>query len=94
MLSPLEYFKRFFDDDLIAHIAKQTNLYNTQEKLNSSSGKTLNADSNKIGQLIGILLLMEIYPNPKYRIYWNPCTALPQITNALKRGLTRYETLK
>ena len=27
-------------------------------------------------------------------MYWNPFTALPQITNALKGGLTRFETLK
>ena len=94
MLSTIEYFKRFFDDNLIVHIAEQTNLYNTQEKFNSSSGKTLNTDSNEIEQLIGILLLMGIYPNPQYRMYWNPSTALPQITNALKGGLTRFETLK
>ena len=53
LLSPIEYFKRFFDDNLIVHIAEQTNLYNTQEKFNSSSEKTLNTDSNEIEQLIG-----------------------------------------
>ena len=102
LLLPTEYFKRFFDDNLIVHIAEQTNLCNIQEKFNSSiqntqynlTGKTLNTDSNEIEQLIGILLLMGIYPNPQYRMYWNPSTTLPQITNALKGGLTRFETLK
>ena len=32
-MSPLEYFKMFFDDNFIEHITEQTNLYHIQESL-------------------------------------------------------------
>ena len=38
-ISPYMYFKLFFDDDLIKHIADQTNLYSVQ-----CTGKTINVD--------------------------------------------------
>ena len=49
------YFKQFFDDDLIKHIADQTNLYSVQ-----CTGKSINVDGNEIEQYFGILLLMNV----------------------------------
>ena len=44
-ISPCMYFKQFFDDDLIKHIADQTNLYSVQ-----CTGKSINVDENEIQQ--------------------------------------------
>ena len=49
------YFKQFFDDDLIKHIADQTNLYSVQ-----CTGKSINVDENEIQQYFGILLLIFV----------------------------------
>ena len=49
------YFKQFFDDELIKHIADQTNLYLVQ-----CTGKSRNVDENEIEQYFGILLLMSV----------------------------------
>ena len=49
------YFKQFFDDDLIKHIADQTNLYSVQ-----CTGKSINVDENEIQQYFGILLLISV----------------------------------
>ena len=49
------YFKQIFDDDLIKHIADQTNLYSVQ-----CTGKSINVDENEIQQYFGILLLIFV----------------------------------
>ena len=95
ILSPIQYFKQFFDDDLFEHIANQTNLYYTQESLSKGlKVKFEPTDKAEIEQLVGALLYMGIYPNPQYRMYWNPATAVPQITRCLKGGVNRFESLK
>ena len=39
------HFKQFFDDDLIKHIADQTNSYSVQ-----CTGKSINVDENEMQQ--------------------------------------------
>ena len=53
------YFKEFFDDDLIKHVADQTNLYSVQR-----AGKSINVDENEIEQYFGIFLLMSVIKLP------------------------------
>lgn len=93
--SPFEYFKMFFDDDLVQQIVDQTNLYHTQESLSKGLKDTfVVTDKDEMEQLIGILLYMGVYPNPQYRMYWSPSTQIQQITRALKGGVNRFENLK
>ena len=44
-ISPLEYFKKFFDDDLIAHLSHQTNIYSVQK-----SGTSVNTTPGEMEQ--------------------------------------------
>ncbi|KAL7634844.1 UNVERIFIED_CONTAM: hypothetical protein RMT77_015221 [Armadillidium vulgare] len=94
VLTPLEYFKYFFSDKLMSHIAEQTNIYCIQEKVKKNLNCSLiDTDQNEIEQFLGILLFMGIYPLPQYRMYWNPKFYLPQITEALKGGVNRFESI-
>lgn len=95
VLTPLQYFKQFFDDDLIKSISEETNRYCIQQKVkNNLKCKLIDTDKDEIEQFIGVLLYMGIYPHPQYRMYWNPKCFLPQITEALKGGVNRFENLK
>eukprot|EP00795_Rhopilema_esculentum_P006428 gene6428-biopygen8027 len=48
VLTPIEYFKSFFDDQLIAHISEQTNLYSVQK-----NGSSVATTADEIEQFIG-----------------------------------------
>ena len=54
-VSPFMYFKQLYDDDLIKHIADQTNLYSVQ-----CTGKSRNVDENEIEQYFGMLIFMSV----------------------------------
>ena len=92
---PISYFKNFFDDDLIQHIADQSNLYCTQQKLKMNlKCSHIQTDKDEIEQLLGVFLYMGIFPVPQYRMYWSIHTHFPQITRALKGGVNRFEQLR
>ena len=86
-MSPLEYFKLFFDDKLISHIAHQSNLYATQK-----AGKSHSTNSNEIEQYLGILLMMGIIKLPQYRMYWGNATRFPMIASAM--SVNRFDKVK
>ncbi len=95
VLTPFQYFKQFFDDELIEFISAQTNIYCIQQKVEKNLNcKLLETDKNEIEQFIGILLFMGIYPLPQYRMYWNPKYNLPHIAQALQGGVNIFEILK
>ena len=52
------YFKQVFDDELIKHIADQTNLYSVK-----CTGKSRNVDENETEQYFGILLYSCLPPS-------------------------------
>ena len=94
-MSPFEYFSQFFDNDLLKHIAHESNLYCSQGKLAGNHNcKDLNIDESEVRQLIGVFLFMGIYPNPNYRMYWSKVTPNSVIQSALDGGVNRFETLK
>ena len=86
-LTPLQYFKMFFDDSLIGLLAEQTNIYSV-----SKSGTSVNTNSKEIEQFLGTLIMMGIIKLPRYRMYWSPSKRFPIIADAM--GLTRFEKLK
>ena len=57
-ISPYMYFKQVFDDELIKHIADQTNLYSVK-----CTGKSRNVDENETEQYFGILLYSCLPPS-------------------------------
>ena len=57
-ISPYMYFKQVFDDELIKHIADQTNLYSVK-----CTGKSRNNDENETEQYFGILRYSCLSPS-------------------------------
>ena len=86
-LSPLQYFKMFFTDDLFSHIVEQTNLYSVQ-----TSNKNVNTNSSEMEQFIVILLMMSMVKYPQYHIHWSPETRIPAIADCM--SINRFQKLK
>ncbi|XP_065069915.1 piggyBac transposable element-derived protein 3-like [Rhopilema esculentum] len=87
VLTPIEYFKNFFDDQLIGHISEQTNLYSVQK-----NGSSVATTADEIEQYIGILLLMGIYKIPQYRMYWSRELNISSISETMP--VNRFDKIK
>lgn len=85
--SPLEYFKLFFDDDLINNIVDQTNLYSVQKH-----GVSLNTNFSEICNYFGIHVISGIVPMPSYKMYWSQHTRYSPIADVMARN--RFEKLR
>ena len=85
--TPLQFFKLFFDDDLIKLLAEQSNIYSV-----SKSGNSVNTNSQEMEQFLGVLIKMGIVKLPRYRMYWAQDTRIPSIADVM--SVTRFERLK
>lgn len=61
VLTPLQYFKKMFDDELLKILVEQSNLYSVQ----SNPNKPLGVKQYEIEQFIWIACFMSIYKLPK-----------------------------
>ena len=86
-LSPYQYFKIFFDDDLTKHITEQTNLYSVQ-----TSGKSINVTTGEMEQYFSILVRMSIIKLPQVRMYWTHSTQVSSISNIMP--INRFENIR
>lgn len=84
---PLEYFKKFWLDELTDLVAEQTDLYSVQKSCNS-----VNTNSNEIEQLIGMNMKMGIVHLPSYTLYWSTQMRYPAIADVMP--LKRFEKLR
>ena len=64
-MTPLNYFKIFWSDDIINLLVEQTNLYSVQQ-----TRSNINTNKSEIEQFIGIQMLMSIVSLPAYYMYW------------------------
>ncbi|XP_046688212.1 piggyBac transposable element-derived protein 1-like [Homalodisca vitripennis] len=80
--SPVDYFKDFFDNDLLTLIATQSNLYSVQKNPN----KPLNTSEKEVEQFIGICIYMSIYGLPRSRMYWNGNTRVKKVAHVMSRN--------
>ena len=62
LLSPLDYFSKFFPDTLLEAIEDQTSLYSVQKSL-----KSVDTNVDKMKTLIGMEILVGIIKSPSYR---------------------------
>lgn len=83
----LEYFKHFFDDDLLQMIVDESNLYATQER-----GSSLNLTVEELEQFIGTVLYSTIFHLPRARMYWKRSCWVQQIAEVFSRN--RWEEIK
>ena len=77
----------FFSDELIEHIAEQTNMYALQQ-----TGISLETDKDDMEQFIGILILMSVIKLPQIKMYWSKETCVSSISEIMTGK--RFEKLK
>ena len=85
--SPLEYFRRYFDSELIKQIVNETNLYSVQQ-----TTKSVNTNVSEMEQFIGVLIYMGIVVMPSYVDYWAQSSRCEKITNIF--SLKRFQKLR
>ena len=73
------YFRRFFTDEMLEHIAYQTNLYATQQCVTT----TFKTTPEEIMNFIAILLYMGVVPMPSLDDYWCIKTRVPQVATLM-----------
>ena len=86
-LSPLGYFKLFFDDELIDLIAVETNRYASQKNRN------LVVTKNDKNCFLGILILSGYVSMARRKLLWEnaPDTRYELVANAMRRD--RFEAI-
>ena len=87
LLSPIQYFKQFWTDELNGLIVDQTNLYSV-----GKTGNSVNTNRAEIEQFIGMHLRMGIVNLPSYKLYWSQDTRYPPISDVMP--LKRFQKLK
>lgn len=85
--TPLEYFEKFFDAELIQKISDETNIYCIQK-----TGNDLHCKPEEIKQYIGCLLYFGVLKIPQYRLAWTNEMRLPLVADVMPRN--RFEKLK
>ncbi|XP_015232409.1 PREDICTED: piggyBac transposable element-derived protein 2-like [Cyprinodon variegatus] len=88
---PIQYFRDFFDANLLNTIVQQSNLYFTQEiKNNLYSG--LKLDLNELEQFIGTLVYMSVVNLPASKMYWASECRVEQVADVMSRE--RWKKIK
>ncbi|XP_062256971.1 piggyBac transposable element-derived protein 2-like [Platichthys flesus] len=85
---PIQYFRDFFDADLLDTIVQQSNLYCTQTNPNNA----LTLDHNELEQFIGTLVYMSVIHLPRSRMYWSIECRVAQVADSMSRD--RWEEIK
>ncbi|KAL6488775.1 hypothetical protein MHYP_G00025160 [Metynnis hypsauchen] len=85
---PIEYFRQFFDTELLTLIVNQSNLYSTQENPNHA----LKLDQKELEQFIGTVLYMSVIRLPRSRIYWSNARRVDHVANVMPHD--RWEEIK
>lgn len=88
--TPYQYFKQFFDSELMSKIADETNIYSYQKGHSESS--IVNVTPHEIEQYIGILLKMALIQMPRYRMYWSASTKCSAVTDVM--SVNRFDQIK
>ena len=86
-INPLDYFKKFWLDELTDLVVEQTNLYSIQK-----TGQSVNTNRNEVEQLIGMNMKMGIVHLPSYTLYWSTQLRYSAIADVMP--LKRFEKLR
>ena len=85
---PINYFRDFFDNEILEHIVEQSNIYAIQRNPN----KPLNLDRNELEQFIGTLFVMSLTKITNTRLYWATGFAMNDISDYFSRN--RWQCIK
>uniref|UniRef100_A0A3P9LG76 PiggyBac transposable element-derived protein domain-containing protein n=1 Tax=Oryzias latipes TaxID=8090 RepID=A0A3P9LG76_ORYLA len=86
--SPIEYFRHFFDEQLLDSIVEQSNVYCRQQNPNHD----LRLDRTSLEQFIGAAVYMSFFHLPQSRMYWSSACRVQQVADVLSRD--RWEEIK
>uniref|UniRef100_A0A672YEF1 PiggyBac transposable element-derived protein domain-containing protein n=1 Tax=Sphaeramia orbicularis TaxID=375764 RepID=A0A672YEF1_9TELE len=84
---PFQYFKMFFTDDMIEHIAYHTNLYSAQEL-----GDQIKTSPKEIEHFLAMLLFMGVFNFPSLEDYWHHESRFNVIADIMPRK--RFQLLR
>ena len=87
-MPPVEYFRKFFDDSITAHIVYQSNLYAVQ----IDPTNPLMLTPLEFAQFLGVVVNMSIISLPRSRLYWSRQLGVAHISNVMSRE--RFEQIK
>lgn len=86
--TPIDYFRDFYNTELLQNIVDQSNLFSVQKNPN----KPLNLTIAELEQFLGICIGMSVYDLPRARMYWANDTRIDKIANVMSRN--RWEEIK
>ncbi|MGH0179012.1 UNVERIFIED_CONTAM: hypothetical protein FKN15_003272 [Acipenser sinensis] len=88
IMSPLQYFKQFFSEDILEVIVGQSNLYSIQ----CNANKPLNLTTKELEQFLCIVVYMSLFGLPCTRMFWNKACRVSQVADTMI--LNRWEAIK
>lgn len=86
--TPLEFFKYFFDDELLQKILFESIRYSSEKNIN----KPLKISIEDLKKFIGILVMMSIVHLPNSRSYWNETIGNKLIQNTM--SVNKFEEIR
>ena len=86
-MTPLNFFKMFWDDSITDILVEQTNLYSVQ-----ITGRSIDTNRNEMEQFLGIHMLMSIVNLPSYQMYWANETRYAPVADIMSRN--RFKKLR
>lgn len=80
ILSPYQYFKMFFTDQMVSHIVEQTNLYSAQH---NGSSLSINTTLHEMEEFLAMLLFMGVFAFPTIDDYWHADSRFPTVADTM-----------
>ncbi|CAH1983992.1 unnamed protein product [Acanthoscelides obtectus] len=77
--TPLHYFYKLVDKELLEYIVEQTNLYAAQKDI----GLNFCMDSKELEQFIGVCFYMSLITVPGTRRYWSSACRVSQVADVM-----------
>ena len=74
----MQYFKKFWSNNITENLASQTNIYLLQR-----SGKCIDINVLEIVRFIGIQMLMPIISLESYELYWSKDLRVDCVANEM-----------
>ena len=84
--TPYSYFKDFVTDEMLEHMAAETNRYSIEK-----NGRSIDTSAAELEQVLGMYFQMGLAAMPCVRSYWEAETCYPAVAGIMSRD--RFEKL-
>ncbi|XP_070819483.1 piggyBac transposable element-derived protein 2-like [Chaetodon trifascialis] len=88
IMSPLQYFREFFSEEILHVIVDESNIYAIQ----CDPNKPLNLTTSELEQFLGTVVYMSLFGLPATRMFWNKAPRVSQVADTMT--LNRWEAIK